>query len=114
MKHEFSTKAALELSFRNMIANSPVVAMRALMVVYNNQTEDEKVDKTTKHHNGMGFNSMDDKICSSMAEQLIQKKMLSEKQTDFLRKVLPKYAKQLVEYSISTGRVKHEDGKYRW
>ena len=82
---------------------------RALVHLYNRQTEDERESETTKYPNGKGFNGQDAMFMSSLAEQVIQSDRepgfrLSPKQREALRRTLPrgrssrigKYAGQLL------------------
>ena len=81
---------------KNLIANNDRVLYRALVVLYNGQTADEKACGETTHSNGVGFNGVDANILTSFAEFLIKNRFLSDKQKAIARKKLPKYAKQLV------------------
>ncbi len=67
------------------------------------QTTDEQQDAHTKHANGRGFNGRDAEIMTSFYNQ-IQKarryhnpQLLSEKQVQIARRMLPKYWKQVQE-----------------
>ena len=73
-------------------------AQRALLAIYRNQTEDEKVAADVKHHNSMGFRCMDSIILTSFANQLQQRGSLSPKQMSVVFKLMPKYARQLMKF----------------
>jgi hypothetical protein len=73
-------------------------AQRALLAIYRNQTEDEKVAADVKHHNSMGFRCMDSIILTSFANQLQQRGSLSPKQMSVVHKLMPKYARQLMKF----------------
>jgi hypothetical protein len=73
-------------------------AQRALLAIYRNQTEDEKVAADVKHHNSMGFRCMDSIILTSFANQLQQRGSLSPKQMSIVHKLMPKYARQLMKF----------------
>lgn len=66
-------------------------------LLYNHQTEDEKKDYKTKHHNNRGFNKSDAKFMSAMAKVAFDKSSdtLSEKQWAQLLKMFTKYAEQV-------------------
>ena len=81
---------------KNLIATNDHVLYRALVVLYNGQTEGEKECGETLYDNGIGFNGVDAPILTSFAEFLIRNKFLTVKQKALARKKLPKYAKQLV------------------
>jgi hypothetical protein len=70
---------------------------RALIVLWERQTEEEKQARFTSEPNGVGFNALDSEILSSFAEQLSKNPdyHLSERQFEVARKRLPKYAGQI-------------------
>lgn len=70
---------------------------RALVALYNRQTEDEQQTSNTSERNGQGFNGVDAPFLSSLAEQYIRKGRLTEKQADAARKAIKKYIGQLTE-----------------
>jgi hypothetical protein len=74
------------------------------VAINNYQTLDERINKQTKHENGMGFTSFDASIGTSMAEFYLKNNFLSSKQVAFWRKPdkngrmrIEKYANQLVK-----------------
>jgi hypothetical protein len=87
--------------------------MRCLLAIYNNQTLDEQSSKTVNKHNGIGFKSMDAKILTEYVQtaerrrvtealenknvEFCLERVLSEKQAAFLRRAMPKYARQLLK-----------------
>lgn len=88
---------------------------KALLTIYSYQTEEEQSDGYTEEYNGVGFTGCDSEFLSSLACNLQKYGKLSEKQNDCLFKLMPKYAKQLVEHSIKIGKIKCESrGKYYW
>lgn len=70
---------------------------RAMMAVYERQTETEKAARQTEEHNGVGFNGVDAEIMSSFAEQFKTRKTLSAKQFAIAQKKMQSYTRQLVE-----------------
>ena len=74
-------------------------ATRALVRIYEHQTEDEKVNETTRHMNGVGFNGRDADFLTSLAKQLESRGSLSLKQMSFVHKMMPKYWKQILHIS---------------
>lgn len=70
---------------------------RAMMAVYERQTETEKVARQTEEHNGVGFSGVDAEIMSSFAEQFKARKSLSAKQFALAQKKMQRYTRQLVE-----------------
>ncbi len=78
------------------------VVGRALVVLFNNQTEDEKVDNATKVHNSLGFTGADARTGTLTAKSYLRNRALHDWQIEkwvkkgesgFSR--LTKYHKQL-------------------
>lgn len=84
-----------------------------LLRVFQAQTFDERRLETVNHFNNVGFTSSDGKILCSFAKQLKYRGSLSEKQTAILLKKMPKYARQLLDWSIKEGKVDKIGGFYR-
>ena len=82
---------------------------RALVVLYKQQTPEERDAKATTEANGRGFNYQDSAILTSFAEQLINNwdYHLSDRQMSIAQDRLPKYAKQLI--SIISKPSKHNE-----
>jgi hypothetical protein len=93
------TKEIIQEKIRTDIAWT----IRTLEVLYLRQTEDEQENSYTSHKNGMGFNGTDSNILTSIHNQIIKRKkynnqvLLSDKQIEICRKLLPKYWKQVKE-----------------
>lgn len=87
--------------------------MRCLLAIYNNQTLDEQQSEAVLKHNGIGFRSIDGKILTSYTHQAMKRdvasllenknvqfslsRVFSDKQVDFLKRRMPKYARQLLK-----------------
>lgn len=82
---------------QTMLLTNDKWLLAGLLAIYNKQTLDEKDKQETKETNGIGFNGMDSKILSSLAEGYIKYKKLTEKQKNVVRKLLPKYSGQLLK-----------------
>jgi len=96
---ELTTKKDRIAFIRKQTSTSAKWAVRALVRIYANQTEDERCAHATKHDNGIGFTGADAEILSSFAEQVNKGQTLSPKQMALLFKKIPKYAKQLESVS---------------
>lgn len=92
---KITQKARIEF-LRKGISTKVKWARRALILVYNNQTSQEQNVGGTIENNGVGFSGTDSVFCSSLAEQLLNKKTLSAKQDVMIMKIMPKYAKQVL------------------
>lgn len=91
--------------FKQMLSSDPNWAERAIVVLYQYQTTDEKESGETHELNNVGFSGADSYILSSFAEQINNGWHLSEKQLKIAFKKMPKYSKQL--YNISTHNKKN-------
>lgn len=87
----------LEEHIRHKLESHPVWVRRALLALYDEQTEDEKRNPDEVHEsNGWGFSPNDQKFLSSLAEQALHGYSFSLKQQGWLYTLLPKYSGQLV------------------
>lgn len=84
-----------EDEIRDYVQTNDKVLYGTIKKLYNEQTEDEKEAGQTKHYNNVGFNGADSKFMSSVAEFLIRRGYLTEKQKFAARKRMVKYTKQL-------------------
>jgi hypothetical protein len=91
MEKKWNKEAIIELIDKNDKA-----VERALIVIYDRQTEEEKEIEQTKDHNGIGFNSIDAEFLTSCAEGLKKYGKLTIKQIAVVRKRIRKYWKQLL------------------
>lgn len=99
MKTKVTKKNTLEF-VRLMLRRDKKWATKALVRIFKeNQTEAEKSMERTVEDNGIGFGSRDAKFLSSLAKQFIETGTLSEKQMGFVFRLIPKYARQVVEFS---------------
>lgn len=111
----YYTKAELVQGLKNQIARDNNQAVKALLTIYRNQTYEEQTVQETIEDNGIGFNGTDAEFCSSLAENYLTFHRLSDKQYSSLRKVMQKYAGQLITQSIGLGKIKCKcRGKYYW
>lgn len=112
---KYYTKSELILGLKDQIARNNNQAVKALLTVYRNQTFEEQTVSETIEDNGIGFNGTDAKFCTSIAQQYLERGSLSDKQLNSLRKVMQKYARQLITQSIDLGKIKCKcRGKYYW
>lgn len=84
-------------SLKEVLSTNQEVIENALLTLYSYQTEEERLDKETKESNSRGFNAFDSKTLTKMAEWVKSGKSLSGYHLEKAKKMLPKYAKQLVE-----------------
>ena len=89
-------------------------AIAGLLRVYSNQTEDEQATRDVSCRNGKGFTPADAKFLSCLAENYKARKNLTDRQMNNLYKLMPKYANQLINYSIEVGKVYKVGREYRF
>jgi len=98
-----TTKKARIAYVREALATSEKWAVRGLIRIFENQTEDEQASGDVVHNNGIGFTGADAEFLTSLATKVNKGYKLSDKQMVWVYKKMPKYAKQLVE-SIPTAQ----------
>lgn len=72
-------------------------SLRALEVIYNKQTSEEKSSDQTIVNNEVGFSGVDAEILSSFFRQYKTRGWLSQKQMELLFKKMPKYWGQIID-----------------
>ena len=83
-------------TIRTKLATDDLWVYRGIVAIYHCQTTDEKSTQSTSIDNGMGFNGVDAPFGSSLAVQYLERGSLSTKQTACARKMIRKYAGQLL------------------
>ena len=94
---ELKTKKAKLAYIREKVGTNQAWALRALVRIYQDQTEDEKAAGHTRVYNNIGFSGVDSDILSSFARQVEAGRTLSQKQMAIVYKKMPRYARQLME-----------------
>jgi hypothetical protein len=98
-----TAKKWTEQEIVNLIMTKPRALEHAIVRIYERQTADEKQEQVTKHHNRRGFTPADANLLSSFARRIIsathrpEGERLSEKQQEWARKKVVKYAGQLLK-----------------
>lgn len=93
-----STKTVQVAEFKHKIASDDRWAIRAMLRIYQFQTADEQQSGHTRLLNGMGFNGRDAEIMTDFVKKLRHYGSLTPRQRAVVRKVMPKYAGQLVRF----------------
>ena len=96
------TKKALLAELKRRLATDDRWALRALTLVYRNQTADEQNAQQTIESNGIGFSGPDAEILSSFAQQYRRRGQLSPKQMKLLKRKIPSYARQVASAADTT------------
>lgn len=79
-----------------LLSTNDRAVARALVVLYERQTDDEKGSGVTKHSNGAGFNATDASFGTALAQWVLSGKRLSAGQLASARRMLGKYSGQLL------------------
>lgn len=87
----------------NLLQTNDQMVWRSLKQLYLKQTASERASGTTHVVNGVGFNSRDAEILSSIARSYEQWHRLTPKQTALVRRKIMKYAGQLTK--IANGEI---------
>lgn len=124
MVTQFTNKAQLVDFYRTQMATNDVAAIKGLLHVYANQTANEQETKSTNLYNGVGFTGADARSCSIVASIITfkaKKGFVTEKQQALLdrklpmvRAAMPKYAAQIVDDLIATGKIRKNGKTYEW
>ncbi len=115
MAVKFSSKKEIVDKLRNRIELKDSTAIHALVFVYNKQVEDEKLSEEVRHRNGVGFKPQDAKKGSGLAKWYLGKGFLTMKQMACVKKMITKYAGQIVEIKINEGEIKQiKRGEWIW
>lgn len=91
-----------ELVRERLLANDENV-WRGTVMLYRRQTRSEQEHGQARERNGVGFNKRDARFMTSLAEQIIRNKnrgyryLLTERQTEYARRIIWKYAGQLAK-----------------
>lgn len=96
------SKKEMLAALKQRLAQDDRWALRALTLVYRNQTAEEQASQQTIEHNGVGFSGPDAEILSSFAQQYQRRGRLSPRQLHILRRRIPSYARQVVRVADMT------------
>jgi len=89
---------------KHLLKTNNRMVEHCLLILYSRQTQNERAAKATVHPNGMGFNKIDTKFLTSLAEWIKKStypdgQRLTNEQRICARKGLRKYVKQLTKYA---------------
>lgn len=90
-----ATGNEIKTLIQKRISLNPRYAVAVLVRLYSFQTEDERQNGATTYKNDAGFSGQDSDILSSLAEQYLDRKSLTEKQIQFVQKGTRKYWRQV-------------------
>lgn len=81
----------------DLIKNNDKFCKRCLRKLYARQTVEEQITGTVRIHNNQGFMVSHSEFLTSLYDSLTNYGRLSYRQLEVLRKMLPKYHRQLLE-----------------
>ena len=104
----FTNQKQWEKYLRNLVRTNEKALLKSIMLIYNNQTFEEKEAGTSIYENKIGFNRFDSKEMMRIARKLKQRVPLTEYEIAHARIVMPKYWKQLMIISKQKQKDKKE------
>lgn len=91
----YPTQKSAKESLQALLDANDRAVYRAILLIYDRQTEAEKSTMSTVVDNGVGFSGCDAELLSSFATQLQDRGWLTSNQMAFARRKIRKYWKQL-------------------
>lgn len=104
----FTNQKQWEKYLRNLVRTNEKALLKSIILIYNNQTFEEKEAGTSIYENKIGFNRFDSKEMMRIARKLKQRVPLTEREIAHARIVMPKYWKQLMIISKQKQKDKKE------
>lgn len=100
-KQEHEKRKSVETSVKEILSSEEITLrndlakIKALLIIYQFQTDEEQKRNGTVENNGIGFTAFDGEVLSSMARNLYEYKSLTDNQMKVVRKGIKKYWKQI-------------------
>ncbi len=110
MERTFKSKKEIENALRKQITTNPKQAIKAMLRIFEYQTDEEQESGSVYSYNGVGFVGTDAKLLTSFCNFYNQHGYLSDKQIGMLTKKIGKYAGQLTRLAIEK-RLYIKEGK---
>lgn len=99
------SKKALTQGLRYQLSHNTQKARRALLLVYSKQTASEQNSGKTLEYNCEGFTALDAEILTNIALFYKNHNFLTPKQDQIVKRLIPKYAGQILASSIERGLI---------
>jgi len=96
--HKITKKEEREF-VRKQLGTNKTWAIKALLKIFEFQTDSEQEFEETHEYNNVGFTGVDAEILTSFAKFYLKRKFLSPKQMKILYKKMPKYWMQIIKIS---------------
>lgn len=97
---KLKTAKQWEVAIKYVLKHNDKALLKALYIVYKNQTSEELQERESKNRNGIGFNKLDAPMLTSMAHSVFGQNEVSEKDLQILRTKMPKYWRQIRSVAI--------------
>lgn len=111
---KFTNQKQWEAYLKALIKKNEGALLKAILIIYDNQTEAEKRAGESVENNGVGFNQFDAITMSEIAQKLKAGQRISPKEIAIARIVMPKYWKQLMRVcKANMEEVKEIDELYK-
>lgn len=107
----FKNQSEWEAYLKNLLKTNDKALLRSIIIIYENQTLEEKLKGTSLDENSKGFNRWDAEEMSNIAKKIKAKKKLKQHEMIHSRLVMPKYWKQLMVVSKQKLKEKEEKQK---
>ena len=105
---EFTKTSQWNEYIRKLLATNEKALCRAIMLIYDNQTKEEKIVGRSISHNAKGFSRWDSEEMSDIARKLKRGEKLLSNEIIHSRLVMPKYWKQLMEIAKDKQKIEIE------
>lgn len=99
------SKKTLTQGLRYQLSRDTQKARRALLLIYSKQTASEQSSGQTLEYNCEGFTTLDAEILTSIALFYKNHNFLTPKQDQIVKRLMPKYAGQILASSIERGLI---------
>lgn len=103
MEKTFKSKKEIENALKKQITTNPKQSIKAMLRIFEYQTEDERKNGSVYEYNGVGFAGTDAELLTSFCNFYNQHGYLSDMQINILTKKIAKYAGQLTRLAIEKG-----------
>lgn len=111
----FTNQKQWEEYLKNLLKTNNKALFKAIVLVYDSQTEEEKRTNESVEENKIGFSKIDAKELSAIARKIKREEILTEGELAKSRNKMPKYWKQLMVISkrnMQRQKVREEQEKY--
>lgn len=92
----------------NLLKTNDTALLRAVVIVYEGQTQEEVYSYKSLENNGVGFNKFDAEFLTGIAHKIKLGKKITDEEMYILRTKMPKYWRQLMKISKENIRKENE------